>query len=69
MLGLSATMTRKDGLSKVFKMFLGEIEFKVLRPQSKEVVVQSIQYKVDDDDFNETPMDARGYIQFGKIIL
>ena len=68
MLGLSATMTRKDGLSKVFKMFLGEIEFKVLRPQSKEVVVQSIQYKVDDDDFNETPMDARGYIQFGKII-
>ena len=28
MLGLSATMNRADGLTKVFKMFLGEIIYK-----------------------------------------
>ena len=28
-LGLSATMTRKDGLTKVIKMFLGEVDIRV----------------------------------------
>ena len=35
MLGLSATMKRKDGLTRVFKMFLGDIVYTKQRENSK----------------------------------
>ena len=53
MLGLSATMNRKDGTTKVFKMFLGEVIFKGKRDEPMNVIVRAVKYEVDDDEFNE----------------
>ena len=55
-LGLSGTMQRKDGLSKVFKMFFGEIVHKEKNKNNYSVLVKQINYKVDDEDFNEINM-------------
>ena len=67
-LGLSGTMQRKDGLSKVFKMFLGPVVHKEKNKDQHEVVVKKIDYIVDDDDFNETKYDYRGNPQFSTMI-
>jgi len=69
MLGLSATMNRKDGLTKVFKMFLGEIVFSVKRDTDDFVLVKSITYESNDDDFNEPITDYRGNIAYSSMIV
>jgi superfamily II DNA or RNA helicase len=68
MLGLSATMNRKDGTTKIFKMFLGDIIEKVVRKGEYDVIVRGIHYKVNDDDFNEMVYDFRGNPQFSTMI-
>ena len=68
MLGLSATMNRKDGTTKVFKMFLGDVIFKGKRDEAREVVVHGIQYEVDDDEFNEIKTDYRGNPAYSSMI-
>jgi superfamily II DNA or RNA helicase len=68
MLGLSATMNRKDGTTKVFKMFLGEVVFKGKRDEAREVVVHGIKYEVDDDEFNEVKLDYRGNPAYSTMI-
>ena len=68
MLGLSATMNRKDGTTKVFKMFLGEVIFKAEKKNEHTVEVRAITYKVDDDDFNDTILDYRGKPQNSSMI-
>ena len=67
-LGLSGTMTRKDGLTKVFKMFLGEIVHKEKSEMQHNVVVKGIQYYLADDDFNEVETDYRGNPKFSTMI-
>lgn len=67
-LGLSATMNRKDGLSKVFKMFLGEIIHKEKREQDTVVTVKAIEYKVNDEDFNNMEYDYRGNPKYSTMI-
>jgi superfamily II DNA or RNA helicase len=68
-LGLSGTMQRKDGLTKVFKMFLGGVVHKEKTDTSEhKVIVKSIQYKVDDDDFNEIKYDYRGNPLYSTMI-
>ena len=68
MLGLSATMNRKDGTTSVFKMFLGDIIFKGKRDEEREVVVHAIKYEVDDDEFNEVKTDFRGNPAYSTMI-
>jgi superfamily II DNA or RNA helicase len=68
MLGLSATMNRKDGTTPVFKMFLGDVIFKSKRDNDREVTVRAIEYYVDDDDFNEVKLDYRGKPQYSSMI-
>ena len=68
MLGLSATMNRKDGTTKVFKMFLGDVVFKGKRDESREVVVHAIKYEVDDEEFNEVKLDYRGNPAYSTMI-
>jgi superfamily II DNA or RNA helicase len=46
-LGLSGTMTRKDGLSKVFKYFIGPVVHKEKTDVTAEVIVKSIMYEND----------------------
>tara|TARA_R110002074_G_scaffold250712_2_gene422347 strand:+ start:1291 stop:2748 length:1458 start_codon:yes stop_codon:yes gene_type:complete len=68
-LGLSGTMQRKDGLTKVFKMFLGNIIHKEKSNTSEhEVIVRAINYKVDDDEFNEMKYDYRGNPLYSTMI-
>ena len=69
-LGLSATMQRKDGLSHVFKMYLGDICYKNKAIQSKDdVLVKAIDYKVlDDDEYNEVLYDYRGNVKHTTMI-
>jgi superfamily II DNA or RNA helicase len=71
MLGLSATMNRKDGTTHVFKMFLGEVVFKGKRDEVYEVAVRSIDYKIgitDDPEYNEVVYDFRGNVQYSTMI-
>ena len=67
-LGLSGTMTRKDGLTKVFKMFLGEIIHKEKSEQRHNVIVKGIQYYIADNEFNEVETDYRGNPKFSTMI-
>lgn len=68
MLGLSATMERKDGTTNVFKMFLGDVIYKAEKKNEHLVEVRAVTYKVDDDEFNETILDYRGQPQNSSMI-
>lgn len=59
-LGLSATMTRKDGLTPVLKMFLGEVVCKVKRKTDESVLVKLITFEKRDPDYLESILDYRG---------
>jgi superfamily II DNA or RNA helicase len=67
-LGLSATMNRKDGLTKVFKMFLGDIIHKEKRENENLVIVKAIEFKIEDDEFNEVEYDYRGNPKYSTMI-
>jgi superfamily II DNA or RNA helicase len=69
MLGLSATMNRRDGTSNVFKMFLGDIVYKSERSKDEEVTVRGIIYRNDnDEEYNNVEMDFRGKVCLAKMI-
>ncbi len=68
MLGLSATMERKDGTTPIFKMFLGEVAFKGDRDEEHPVEVRAIQYTTNDAVFNETEYDWRGNAKYSTMI-
>ena len=69
-LGLSGTMNRKDGLTFVFKMYLGEICFKTKEDNSENnVLVKAIDYHVlDDDEYNEVEHDFRGNVKYTTLV-
>lgn len=69
MLGLSATMDRKDGLTSVFKMFIGDIIHTEKRKQeNNNVIVRRIDYKIDDEEFNEIKYNFRGDVCYSSMI-
>lgn len=68
MLGLSATMNRKDGLSKVFKMFLGDVAYKYKRENTDCVYVKGLHYNTSDDEFNETLYNFKGQTHYALMI-
>ena len=67
-LGLSATMQRKDGLTKVFKMFLGDIVYSEERETTDTVLVKAIQYVTNDVEFNQMCYDYRGNPAYSTMI-
>jgi superfamily II DNA or RNA helicase len=67
-LGLSATMQRKDGLTKVFKMFLGEIVYSEERDTTDKVLVKAVQFVSDNTDFNLMCYDYRGNPAYSTMI-
>jgi len=67
-LGLSATMNRKDGTTKIFKMFLGDVIFKGKRDEDHEVVVRAIEYHSQDPEFKKVVTDFRGNVQYSTMI-
>ncbi len=68
MLGLSATMNRKDGTTKVFKMFLGEVVYKQERSKDENVIVRGITFQSKDEEFNELELDFRGQTAASKML-
>jgi superfamily II DNA or RNA helicase len=68
MLGLSATMNRKDGMTKVFKMFLGDVVVKVERKNESNVLVKGIEYRSHDSEFEETELNFKGQPHYSKMI-
>ncbi len=67
-LGLSATMNRKDGLSKVFKLFLGDVIHKEKREGDATVTIKAIEFNTSDEDFNEIEYDFRGNPKYSTMI-
>lgn len=67
-LGLSATMDRKDGTTFVFKMFLGEIVYKIASKKQRNVQVRAIHYHCSDPVFNKMEYDFRGNPAFSTMI-
>ena len=67
-LGLSATMDRKDGTTFVFKMFLGEIVYKIASKKQRNVQVRAIHYHCADPVFNKMEYDFRGNPAFSTMI-
>ena len=68
MLGLSATMNRKDGLTKVFKMFLGDVVVKKKREDDTPVTVKAVEYHTNDEYFNETIYNFKGQTHYSLMI-
>jgi superfamily II DNA or RNA helicase len=61
-------MNRKDGTTKVFKMFLGDVIFKGKREEEREVVVRAIDYYANDEEFNHEVTDFRGNPAYSTMI-
>ncbi|MDB4539967.1 DEAD/DEAH box helicase family protein [Saprospiraceae bacterium] len=68
MLGLSATMTRKDGLSCVFKMFIGPVLIKKKRKENKNVVVKVERFKTTGEEYNNVEVSYNGRVNYSKMI-
>jgi superfamily II DNA or RNA helicase len=67
-LGLSATMDRKDGTTFVFKMFLGDILYRMTEKKQRYVQVRSIQYQSGDREFAKVEYDFKGNPAFSTMI-
>lgn len=69
-LGLSATVTRTDGLTKVFKWFLGDIVFKAKRnkDEQKALTVEMIKYVKSDPRYNGECLLYNGKPNVAKMI-
>ena len=69
MLGLSATMKRKDGLTKIFKLFLGEVAYTMKRnSDDDQVTIQQVFYENQDEEFAEEILNYRGQTQYSAMI-
>lgn len=61
MLGLSATPTRDDGLTKVFEWFLGEpVYWEKIREPDQTVSVDVVSFNFEDPDYRDEPQDWKG---------
>ena len=69
-LGISATMNRKDGLTPVFKMYLGEICNTVSKKKDEDdVLVKAIDYVVlDDNEHNSEDRDFKGNLKYSTML-
>lgn len=69
MLGLSATIIRKDGLTRVFKMFLGDVIAKRVRKDKIKPRVRVYFYQnPEDEDFNNTMLNHTGQVNFSAMM-
>jgi superfamily II DNA or RNA helicase len=61
MLGLSATPTRDDGLTKVFEWYLGKPTYwEKKREADPTVIVRSLQFHLDKLSYSDIPVDYKG---------
>lgn len=68
-LGLSGTMTRKDGLTKVFKYFIGPVVHKEKTDLTTQVLVKAVLFEDPlNDEYNEVETDFKGNPMYSKMI-
>ena len=67
MLGISATVERKDKLTKLLYMFIGPKIYSEQR-KNEEVVCAMIEFKSNDPLFNEVEYDYRGQTKYSTMI-
>jgi superfamily II DNA or RNA helicase len=68
-LGLSATVTRKDGLSKVFKWFIGDVLYKISSKETKVTTEVDIhKFKCDDKNYNRECFISTGKLNIARMI-
>ena len=68
MLGLSATMNRKDGLTKVFKLFIGDIIYKYVSNDQHNVLVNIYTFASNDTTYNQDIINFQGNPQYSSMI-
>lgn len=68
MLGISATVERKDNLTKILYMFIGNKVYSIKRDTDDIVNVRGIYYIANDSEFNETETDYRGNPKYSTMI-
>jgi superfamily II DNA or RNA helicase len=68
MLGISATVDRKDKLTRVLYMFIGEKIYEEIRKNDDPVCVRAIEYQSPDSQFNEVETDFRGNTKYSTMI-
>lgn len=68
MLGISATVERKDKLTKLLYMFIGKLIYSSERKQDDPVSVRAIEFVSNDSEFNTTEVDFRGKPKYSTMI-
>jgi superfamily II DNA or RNA helicase len=68
MLGISATVERKDGLTDILYMFIGDKIYSEARDDEDEVQVRAIQYEHDDEKYNKVEVDMRDKVKYSTMI-
>jgi superfamily II DNA or RNA helicase len=69
MLGLSATPTRDDGLTKVFEWFLGKpVYWEKTREADPNVIVRKINFESEDDKYTNVPTDFHGETVLARLL-
>jgi len=69
MLGISATVDRKDKLTRVLYMFIGNKIYEEKREADDPVCVRAIQYVCADPEFNAVDVDFRGNTKYSTMIV
>ena len=67
-LGVTATLERKDGLTSLIHMFLGPTVCSIKREADNSVLVRGVEFKHSDKDFNTCEYDIRGNIKYSTMI-
>jgi superfamily II DNA or RNA helicase len=68
MLGLSATLDRKDGLRKVFEWFIGKSVLKEINNTQNDMVIKTYQYYADDENYHKITTLWNGQVNIVKIV-
>jgi superfamily II DNA or RNA helicase len=68
MLGISATVERKDKLTKILYWFIGNKIYSEGRKGEDPVSVRAIEYKTNDTEFNQVEVDFRGNTKYSTMI-
>lgn len=67
MIGLSATPNRKDGLSKVFEWFIGDVFLQIKR-KSHTVLINKITLNLKDEEYSKEVTNFRNKVNLPKMI-
>lgn len=67
-LGISATISRKDGLDTLLNMFVGDIVYHEDRNGDDPVCVRAMEFVSGDPEFEKVEYDFRGNVQFSTMI-